>query len=139
MSDNPLLNKLYVHGLNKKAHEHSAKHGEICDFCGDAPTTWVHYTSRFLLPFDPPVPGVEGMKVEPEWATCQVCHEMIERGDKAGMRVRADKLMSQHYLFKGRPVNHDLVVSEVWRMHEAFWEHRVPRQPLQITGFYQPE
>lgn len=52
-----------------------------CDFCSGAPVTWRYPTRTFKLT------SIRFRSVS-DWAACDVCHALIEAGDREGLLTR---------------------------------------------------
>lgn len=89
----------------------------VCDFCSATPVEW-DYPARDLSHDD----TYQGRRVtlnsSGEWAACEECHRLIERGDRDGLARRSrDRYAEQH----GAGV---LSLGMARRIHDAFWSNR---------------
>jgi hypothetical protein len=110
--------------------KHLKEEGEVCDFCGQQPTPWVHWTK----PASVNLPIGLCLHLSPDWAVCSACHEFILAEDRQGLRKRSEELFKYSYLGQDMPRELD----EATRQHpnpilDAFWENRTGRFESNVT------
>ncbi len=89
-----------------------------CDFCSAQEPAWVYPTRNFVAYFSPPLVG-ESVGA---WAACEVCHRLIEAGDREGLAVRSlDELIFQ---WPEAAIAAPALKGELRRLHELFFANR---------------
>ena len=90
----------------------------ICDFCSAPDPLW-RYPARTFLAYC--LANVAGESVG-DWAACDVCHKLIEAGDRKGLAQHSlDELMLKHP--ETRPAA-AVLYENLAELHDQFFEHR---------------
>lgn len=93
----------------------------ICDFCSDPDVRWRYPTRSFWAYI---VGSVAGESVG-DWAACERCHDLIERGNPDSLAAKSvERLIGVHP--EVREVREDLF-REVTRLHRSFFACRSGR------------
>jgi hypothetical protein len=91
-----------------------------CDFCSTPNPTWTYPAETFTA---------VGLSTEPfvqtslgSWATCEMCHRLIQRNDRTALAIRAlDHLIIAHpeMIFFSKEL-----LDELRGLHEQFFLYR---------------
>lgn len=99
-----------------------------CDFCSAQPVKWRYPARDFTSPT--PLPNLRHGS-RGDWAACEKCHEIIQRGDRDALALRSAKRYARTY---GLPLNQaPRMARELRAMHDRFWSNR-EGAPQPVTG-----
>ncbi|MBX9601361.1 MAG: hypothetical protein K2X35_10160 [Bryobacteraceae bacterium] len=88
-----------------------------CDFCSDLAPAWYYPATDFVAFEIGPVVS----KSEGSWAACDCCHDLIERGDRAGLAERSASMF-----VVANPESAEVIDSlrgELKRIHDLFFSN----------------
>jgi hypothetical protein len=71
--------------IEKLQREQRSKSGEVCDFCGQPPGTWVFLAHKAYAGWENDIP----MEFAPEWVACEECKPLIEANNREALIERA--------------------------------------------------
>ena len=90
----------------------------ICDFCSDPHVAW-RYPAHSFVAYA--VAGIVGQSIG-DWAACNVCHELIEVGDRAALVERSlSRLLEKHPDVRADEAE---LRSELASLHGMFFAHQ---------------
>lgn len=102
---------------------------QVCDFCSAQPVKWLYPARDFTSPT--PIPNLRHGS-RGDWAACDHCHDLIERGDRDGLARHAGKRYVRVY---GLPKNQaPRLAYELRKMHDRFWSNREGAPQPVMTG-----
>lgn len=96
-----------------------------CDFCSTPDPTWRHPARSFQAWS---VENVAGASIG-DWAACDECHRLIERGDREGLTLRsfAELMAAEPEVARCAGA----VVNKLAEIHRGFFAHRAgPAAPI---------
>lgn len=113
--------------------------GPVCDFCSYADVHWSYpcrdhaqkteHATALVLSTDES-PRVDHQIIDGfshgGWAACNVCHGLIERGDRERLAKRSAKRQVRKLASQRPPVIWPLgdAIAHIRRLHDQFWENR---------------
>ena len=93
----------------------------ICDFCSKERVRWDYPADDFEIEIEGY--GPTGHASREGWAACDVCHALIEAGDRDGLARRAaTSFEAQFGVFPGD--TRARVHREMRKLHDQFFAHR---------------
>jgi transcriptional regulator GlxA family with amidase domain len=91
-----------------------------CDFCSSDYVRWSYPARDFAIEADTPAGKMEWGSAG-DFAACDLCHAIIERGDRVALSRRTVEILSIP----------PILADEVARFHTFFFEHRTgPAMPV---------
>ncbi|MDQ1584569.1 MAG: hypothetical protein QOF36_2623 [Microbacteriaceae bacterium] len=94
-----------------------------CDFCSQRPVCWSYPAGRVQVTalLARPKGGLAavGMNSTTPWAACDPCHDLIERGDRTGLRERSVSMFPHATVLTKAQLRHTIK-----RAHDGFFEAR---------------
>ena len=89
-----------------------------CDFCGAEGVVWLYSAKNF----DYIMVDGETYRSLGEWAACEICAELIEKGDREGLVERSTDFSSHSYALS--PKMKKLLKVELRIFQSFFWNNK---------------
>ena len=87
-----------------------------CDFCGATEVAWFYPAKNF----DYMVVDGNTYRSLGEWAACEACADIIERGDREGLM----EVSARNHLNRLPILERELLKNEIRSFHSFFWTNR---------------
>jgi hypothetical protein len=96
---------------------------EVCDFCSAQPVKWAyparpHKSGTAVMAKDDAPVAIFNFNSPDDWAACEDCHRLIQRGDRDGLAERSADRLGLSMLPRAESVR---ILRGV---HDNFWKSR---------------
>jgi len=110
----------------------------VCDFCGSTDVTWEYPAQDFMIGIggihEDGSTEIIGVGSDGSWASCDACHDLIERGDKDGVLARTIATSEREGSLRSFPDLRGVLEKTIVVVHKRFYASRTgPSRPIAVA------